>query len=170
MNQLSKNYFSLYFRFQPSNSMNTSYFRMNVLPMSKLNIICPNNVLNPVKLQRSPGKDHLYENLWIVDKQSFDSCEVNTSIPTNRLLYQCDQPLQLKYYLLVFLDVSPSVHSLEFVRGKDYYFICKYWPLEKPGKGVRKFSFKILQTIILRKTMGIIFFSWSKLCHAWQYV
>ncbi|XP_031552082.1 ephrin-B2-like [Actinia tenebrosa] len=108
-------------KFQPSS--NSSYYRMNVLPMSKLNIICPNNVLNPIKLQQSPAKDQLYENFWIVDKQSFDSCEVNTSIPTNRLLYECNEPLKLKYYLLVFLDVSPSVHSLEFDRGKDYYFI-----------------------------------------------
>jgi hypothetical protein len=106
--------------------MNSTYYRMNVLPMSKLNVICPNNVLNPVKLQRSPAKDHLFENLWIVDKKSFDSCEVNTSIPSNQLLLKCNEPLKLKYYLLVFLDFSPSVQWLEFERGKDYYFICKF--------------------------------------------
>ncbi|XP_020905484.1 ephrin-B1 [Exaiptasia diaphana] len=104
-------------------SSSPSILRQNVLPKSRLNIICPNAALNPVKMHQSPAKDHLYENLWVVDKQSFDTCRVNTSLKANRLLLQCDTPLIFKHYPLVFLEFSPAKQFMEFQKGKDYYFI-----------------------------------------------
>ena len=120
-------YLLLFRRFKSSTSSpSTSMLKLNVLPKSQLNIICPNTVLNPIKMNQSPGKDHLYDNLWVVDKKSFDSCSVNTSIKANRLLLKCDTPLKFKHYPLVFFEISPSVQFMEFPKGKDYYFMCEY--------------------------------------------
>jgi len=88
-----------------------------------MNIICPIAALNPVKMSQSLPKTHLYENLWAVDKQSFDSCQVDTS--KARQLLICDTPMVFKHYSLVFLEISPAKQFMEFQKGKDYYFICK---------------------------------------------
>ena len=114
-------------RFKPSKSTSAQQVKtLNVLPKSRMNIICPNTALNPVKMSQSLPKSNLYENLWAVDKRSFDTCNVDTSIATNRILLQCDTPMVFKHYSLVFLEISPSKQFMEFQKGKDYYFICKF--------------------------------------------
>ncbi|XP_032242825.2 ephrin-B2 [Nematostella vectensis] len=112
------------FRPVPFGTENDTVYSMNVLPMSKLYIICPNQVLNPTKVQLNTPKELLYENLWIVDKNSFDSCQVNTLLRRNKQLMECTTPLALKYYPLVFQDFSATADVLEFERGKDYFFIA----------------------------------------------
>jgi len=64
-----------------------------------------------------------YENFWIVDNSSYHSCNVNTSITDNKILFKCDKPLQLNFEQLVFQSHGMAV---AFRKGKTYYFICKY--------------------------------------------
>ena len=96
---------------------------MNVLPNSKIHVICPSTVTVLDTVQSSKPKHELHENLWIAfDNQSFELCDTNASNagqppqPESRLLMRCDKPLELKYYTLVFQEFSPAAGGLEFSR------------------------------------------------------
>lgn len=99
---------------------------MKVPLNSKLIFVCP----NPTSAFKEQGlnlrKDQLFENMWIVEKHEYDTCKVNisSSLTENRNpIMQCDTPLNLKYYEMVFTEFR--VGGLEFQPGKKYYFIGK---------------------------------------------
>ena len=96
---------------------------MNVLPMSKIHVVCPNPANVPTILYDSVPKERMHENLWIADKAAYDTCTVDTSRNSNRLLRMCDNPLQLTYYTLVFQMFSATATGLEFQPGNTYYLI-----------------------------------------------
>ena len=96
---------------------------MNVVPESKLNLVCPNPANVPTTLYESVPREQMYENLWIVDRTGYESCSVDTSRSGNRLLRLCDSPLKLAYYTLVFQMFSATANGLEFKPGNTYYFI-----------------------------------------------
>ena len=91
-----------------------------VLPMSRLFFVCPNTVTIVTRLQSSYSRPQ-YENLWLVSKQGFERCEVNKSIDRN--LKNCDKPLVLHYYEVIFKRFSADTSAPTFQPGKDYYFI-----------------------------------------------
>jgi len=97
-------------------------FRLNVLPLSKINIICPHMATSLSKTDDSNSISR-YENFWIVDSSSYHSCNVNSSITDNKILFKCNLPLQLNFEQLVFQSHGMAV---AFKKGKTYYFICKY--------------------------------------------
>ena len=99
-------------------------FRLNVIPLSKINIICPHRATTLLKTDDANSISY-YENFWIVDNSSYHSCNVNTSITGNKILFKCDKPLQLNFEQLVFQSVGMD-NSAVFKQGKTYYFICKY--------------------------------------------
>ena len=119
------------YRFKPNSSgCGDGVIRMNVLPNSKIHVICPSTVTVLDTVQSSKPKHELHENLWIAfDNQSFELCDTNASNagqppqPESRLLMRCDKPLELKYYTLVFQEFSPAAGGLEFKPGKEYYFL-----------------------------------------------
>ncbi|CAH3119313.1 unnamed protein product [Porites lobata] len=95
-----------------------------VLPMSKIKIVCPNPAMIPAPVMGNIPREEMYENLWMVNKQAYDNCTINSS-HQNRLLMKCDTPLHLRYFTIVFQRfsaVGPS--GLEFEPGKEYYFIA----------------------------------------------
>lgn len=96
-------------------------FRLNVLPLSKINIICPHMATSLLTTNDSNSNSH-YENFWIVDSSSYHSCNVNTSITNNKILFKCDKPLQLNFEQLVFQSVGMD-NSAVFKKGKTYYFM-----------------------------------------------
>jgi len=81
----------------------------------------------PKAIEGSIRLEELYENLWIVDKQDYDTCAVNTSKYGNRNpLMKCDTPLQLRYFSITFQRFSAvGADGLEFEPGKEYFFIGK---------------------------------------------
>lgn len=99
-------------------------FRLNVWPMSKLNIICPHMATSLVATNDSSSNSP-YENFWIVDNSSYHSCNVDTSITKNKILFKCDKPMVIYFDKLVFQSHSTD-NSRKFIPGKTYYFICKY--------------------------------------------
>ncbi|CAH3103745.1 unnamed protein product [Pocillopora meandrina] len=92
---------------------------LNVLPMSKLHIVCPNPSTVLKKVRDNTPKDKLYENVWIVSRDNYDSCSTDSS-KGSRLLQRCTTPLALKYYTLVFQRFS-AVSSQVFNPGREYY-------------------------------------------------
>lgn len=90
--------------------------------MSKLIFVCPNTATAVTKLVSSNVLRPLYENLWLVSRQSYERCEVNQT--TDIKLILCDDPFHLKYYTVIFKKYSASVDP-KFEPGKDYYFIGK---------------------------------------------
>ncbi|XP_078366641.1 ephrin-B2-like isoform X1 [Oculina patagonica] len=89
--------------------------------MSKVNIICPHMATSLVKTQDT-SSNLRYENFWIVDNSSYHSCNVNTNITENKLLFKCDKPRQIYFEQLVFQSHGMD-NSLVFTKGKTYYFI-----------------------------------------------
>ena len=78
----------------------------------------------PTAIERSVRLEELYENLWIVDRQAYDTCAVNTSKNSSRILMKCDTPLQLRYFSMVFQPFSAiGPDGLEFEPGREYFFI-----------------------------------------------
>ena len=66
----------------------------------------------------------MYENVWLVDEQGYNTCTVD---PTkHRLLKLCDNPDSLNYLEIVFQHYTPLPNGLKFDRGKVYYFIGKF--------------------------------------------
>ena len=92
--------------------------------MSKIHIVCPNPTTIMKKAQNNIDKDNLYQNLWIVSRESYDHCNTDYA-QGSRLLLRCVTPLMLKYYTLVFQRYS-AVSSQVFIPGKEYYFIGMY--------------------------------------------
>ena len=105
---------------------------------SKRNFICPNPASVLTEQDSSIPQEQMYENMWIVDKQEYDTCSVNTSVLSdplvNRNLMICRNPLQLRYYEMVFRSKSPP-GGLEFTPGITYYFIGKKEPPRRGGEG-----------------------------------
>ena len=95
-----------------------------VLPMSKINIVCPNPATEMALAQDSTPKVWLYENLWIVSRGAYEACDANAT-GGSRLLLKCMAPLNLAYFTIVFQQYSATANGLEFARNKEYYFIGK---------------------------------------------
>ena len=109
---------SLFFRFK-----NGSY-RLNVLPGSKLNVICPHVAVSLVE-RSDTDTGYNCENFWRVDFNSYQTCNVNNnSIPQNKIFLSCDDPRQMQFETLVFQPFNADP-SRVFKKGKVYYFICK---------------------------------------------
>ena len=109
---------SLFFRFKKG------HYRLNVLPGSKLNIICPHVAVSLVERQDTDTGFNC-ENFWRVDFNSYQTCNVNeNSIPQNKIFLSCDDPRQMQFETLVFQPFNADP-SRVFKKGKVYYFICK---------------------------------------------
>lgn len=108
--------------------------------MSKVKIVCPNPAMIPIAVEGSIPLEKMYENLWIVDEQAYETCVIETTKPQNRVLMKCDSPLQLRYFTVVFQRYSAvGADGLEFEPGKEYYFIATSnghgWSLEQTSGG-----------------------------------
>ena len=100
--------------------------RLNVLSYSKVNIICPTKYVALKETDSDPTENQLYENVWMVDSLSYHSCNINTSIASNKKLLNCDQPSKLHWTKLLFLPLTPSGDA-GYNPGETYYYICEYW-------------------------------------------
>ena len=105
---------------------NQSYYKLSVLPKSSIYFVCPNptNIFETTKM--SIPKEELNENLWIVDKDSFETCNIDRNKTENKLLKQCIwnsahciQP----YRKIIFQSYSGTKSGIAFIPGHEYYFI-----------------------------------------------
>lgn len=110
--------------FSSSSRFKEGTFRLNVQPLSKINIICPHIGTSLLTTDDSNSYSR-YENFWLVNESSYHSCNVNTSITDNMILFKCDKPLLLNFEQLVFQSHGMD-NAAVYKKGKTYYFICKY--------------------------------------------
>ena len=99
--------------------------QLNVSSYSKVNIICPTKYVALKETDSDPTENQLYENVWMVDSLSYHSCNINTSIASNKKLLNCDQPSKLHWTKLLFLPLTPSGDA-GYNPGETYYYICEY--------------------------------------------
>lgn len=126
---------------------------MKVPAHSKMKIVCPNPASVLQETESSIPLEQMYSNLWIVTKQEFDICKINASDQRfsneKRLLMSCNNPLQLKYYEMVFRAYTVP-GSIAYEPGNSYYFI---------GKTVDHLpSLKELDNEIFKKCEGTVHF------------
>ena len=93
-----------------------------VLPFDKLSIRCPNLMDYPIERDNVYSKDKLYENLFMVDKKGFDSCNATLGLK----LLSCDNPdVPSRHVTVVFQPQSANENDPKFEKGEEYYFISK---------------------------------------------
>ena len=121
----SNDYFFNRFKFTKDQfAKGVSYYRQSVLLHSKISFMCPNPRTIFGKMQNQIANELVNENLWMVDKSSFDKCSVDRG--KAKLLLRCQwEPGRLQYKDVIFQIYSGSVNGLQFVRGQEYYFIGK---------------------------------------------
>lgn len=84
----------------------------------QVNIICP--VYMPGTYDEDAEKYIIYN----VSKEEYETCRITN--PNPRIIAICDKPYKLMYFTITFRPFTPQPGGLEFLPGKDYYFICKY--------------------------------------------
>lgn len=102
-----------------------AYYRLSVPQYDSLMVICPNPTTYPQGSQEHVARERRYENLWYVDKESFEACKVGSpkDKAINSRLLECDKPTELKFEKLVFQPFSPS-SQMSFPPGTKHYFIA----------------------------------------------
>lgn len=83
----------------------------------QVNIICP--VYMPGTYDEDAEKYIIYN----VSKEEYETCRITN--PNPRIIAVCDKPYKLMYFTITFRPFTPQPGGLEFLPGKDYYFICK---------------------------------------------
>lgn len=93
-----------------------------------LTIICPTIHMNSW-LEKDPDEDSFNENMWQVDKEGYDKCEVNTkgNPRKNKLVLTCSDKWKIHDNSFFFMKTWGSEDELGpiFEPGEHYYFICK---------------------------------------------
>ncbi|XP_028408541.1 uncharacterized protein LOC114531095 [Dendronephthya gigantea] len=91
-----------------------------------LTIVCPTTFMNNW-MEDNPDSFSFYENMWQVDKEGYDKCQVNTKGKPveNRLLLTCDNKEKIKKHSFLFMEtwVPEDQAFPKFEKGKHYYFI-----------------------------------------------
>ena len=94
-----------------------------------LTIICPTAHMNNW-MEDPTDDDSFNENLWQVDKESYDKCAVNVTgkAKENKLLLVCDNKFKKNVMPFIFQKTYGLEDILDviFEPGKHYYFICKF--------------------------------------------
>lgn len=81
----------------------------------QVNIICP--VYMPGTYDEDAEKYIIYN----VSKEEYETCRITN--PNPRIIAICDKPYKLMYFTITFRPFTPQPGGLEFLPGKDYYFI-----------------------------------------------
>lgn len=81
----------------------------------QVNIICP--VYTPGTFDEDTEKYIIYN----VSKEEYDTCRITN--PNPRIIAICDKPHKLMFFTITFRPFTPQPGGLEFLPGKDYYFI-----------------------------------------------
>ncbi|KAI5643668.1 ephrin domain-containing protein [Phthorimaea operculella] len=81
----------------------------------QVNIICP--VYAPGTFEEDTEKYIIYN----VSKEEYDTCRITN--PNPRIIAICDKPHKLMFFTITFRPFTPQPGGLEFLPGKDYYFI-----------------------------------------------
>lgn len=91
----------------------------NVMEFDHLSFICPNLEDYPIKRNTSYLKELLYENVYMVDKKGYDSCNATGGLS----ILSCNNPVSYIYSRVVFHPHVASPNDPRFEKGKTYYFI-----------------------------------------------
>lgn len=87
----------------------------------QVDIICP--VYMPGTFDEDAEKYIIYN----VSKEEYETCRITN--PNPRIIAICDKPYKLMYFTITFRPFTPQPGGLEFLPGKDYYFICESPPI-----------------------------------------
>jgi len=85
-----------------------------------INIVCPKYDKNT---QDESMERHVIYN---VNKEEYDTCRILSESP--RIIGFCTEPTRERLFTISFRSFSPKPNSIEFERGKSYYFISTSSP------------------------------------------
>ena len=64
--------------------------------------------------------------IYNVNKEEYDTCRILSDSP--RIIGFCTEPTRERLFTISFRSFSPKPNSIEFQRGKSYYFISTSSP------------------------------------------
>lgn len=111
----------------------------------QVHILCPHyGVVAPPHRGWWPGGSGGGEDLfwrfaiYNVSKEEYESCRLLDDVismdkKTRKPIAMCDQPEEPKFFTITFRSFTPIPGALEFVPGKDYYFVSMVQGLPRPG-------------------------------------
>ncbi|XP_044256388.1 ephrin-B2-like [Tribolium madens] len=79
------------------------------------------NIICPVYTPGTYGDDLEKYIIYNVSKEEYETCRITN--PNPRIIAICDKPYKLMYFTITFRPFTPQPGGLEFLPGKDYYFI-----------------------------------------------
>lgn len=88
---------------------------VNQREYDQANIICP---LYSVGTREADIERYI---IYAVTKEEYDNCQIKAQTP--RIIAVCNHPHKIMYVTITFRSFTPTPGGLEFLPGKDYYFI-----------------------------------------------
>lgn len=125
--------------FRVDNSDHIIDVNKNNLPgeYDQVNIICPVSKPGTVYPER-----HV---VYSVTKEEFDSCRITN--PKPRIVALCNDPFGVRYFTHTFRSFTPTPGGLEFLPGREYYFISTSSRSDlhrRVGGGCSTFNMKLI--------------------------
>ena len=85
-----------------------------------INIVCP-------KYDKESEDEEMERHvIYNVNKEEYDTCRILSKSP--RIIGFCTEPTRERLFTISFRSFSPKPNSIEFERGKSYYFISTSSP------------------------------------------
>lgn len=103
------------------------YAHIIVEQSSKMNFVCPSQLIVSSVRQQYTSPTNMYENMYIVTKDEFDRCEVDKLTTNTKYLLTCNKPRYkdlLKYKSITFSPWAIGANAVSFHVNKTYYFIA----------------------------------------------
>lgn len=103
------------------------YAHITVEQSSKMNFVCPSQLIVSSVRHQYTSPTNMYENMYIVTKDEFDRCEVDRLTATTKYLLTCNKPRYkdlLKYKSITFSPWAIGANAVSFHVNKTYYFIA----------------------------------------------
>lgn len=113
---------SLYW--SPLNPIFKTNATKNVLLGSRIYIVCPHTVLVPADVSKPLHVEDMFENVWIVDKEGYNSCTVNTTNPRHKHWLNCNATSTLRHRNIIFDNWGSVDQGYIFDPGQEYYVIA----------------------------------------------
>ena len=82
-------------------------------------------MLVPADVSKPLHVEDMFENVWIVDEEGYNSCTVNTTNPRHKHWLNCNATSTLRHRNIIFDDWGPLDQDYDFVPGEAYYVIGK---------------------------------------------
>ncbi len=94
----------------------------HIIDINKDNLLFEYDQVNLICPMAKPGTTYPEKHIiYSVSREEYESCRITN--PKPKIVAVCDRPYQPKFFTITFRSFTPTPGGLEFLPGRDYYFI-----------------------------------------------